>query len=106
MKVTVLVRPRDGILDPQGQAIDRSLQGLGYASDDGGATMQVQLGAVLPGVAGRAREPEGEASVQRRAISRVTQLRQHRQARGGQGTAGTSVNLRAVPFRDPLTVPR
>jgi phosphoribosylformylglycinamidine synthase len=32
MKVTVLVRPRDGILDPQGQAIDRSLQGLGYAS--------------------------------------------------------------------------
>ena len=32
MKVTVLVRPRDGILDPQGQAIDRSLQGLGYKS--------------------------------------------------------------------------
>jgi len=32
MKVTVLVRPRDGILDPQGQAIDRSLQGLGYPS--------------------------------------------------------------------------
>ena len=32
MMVTVLVRPRDGILDPQGQAIDRSLQGLGYPS--------------------------------------------------------------------------
>ncbi len=32
MKVTVLVRPKDGILDPQGEAIDRSLQGLGYAS--------------------------------------------------------------------------
>ena len=32
MKVTVLVRPRDGILDPQGQAIDRSLRGLGYPS--------------------------------------------------------------------------
>ncbi len=30
MKVTVLVRPKDGILDPQGEAIDRSLQGLGY----------------------------------------------------------------------------
>jgi phosphoribosylformylglycinamidine synthase PurS subunit len=32
MKVTVLVRPRDGILDPQGEAIDRSLRGLGYAT--------------------------------------------------------------------------
>ena len=32
MKVTVLVRPKDGILDPQGEAIDRSLQGLGYPS--------------------------------------------------------------------------
>ncbi len=30
MKVTVLVRPRDGVLDPQGEALDRSLQGLGY----------------------------------------------------------------------------
>jgi phosphoribosylformylglycinamidine synthase len=32
MKVTVVVRPKDGILDPQGAAIDRSLQGMGYAS--------------------------------------------------------------------------
>ena len=31
MKVTVLVRPKEGVLDPQGEAIDRSLQGLGYA---------------------------------------------------------------------------
>jgi phosphoribosylformylglycinamidine synthase len=30
VKVTVLVRPKDGILDPQGEAIDRSLRGLGY----------------------------------------------------------------------------
>ena len=30
MKVTVLVRPRDGILDPQGEAVRRSLAGLGY----------------------------------------------------------------------------
>ena len=30
MKVTVLVRPKDGVLDPQGEALDRSLQGLGY----------------------------------------------------------------------------
>ena len=32
MKVTVLVRPKDGILDPQGAAINRSLEGLGYPS--------------------------------------------------------------------------
>ena len=30
MRVTVLVRPKEGILDPQGDAIARSLAGLGY----------------------------------------------------------------------------
>jgi phosphoribosylformylglycinamidine synthase len=30
VRVTVLVRPKEGILDPQGEAIDRSLSGLGY----------------------------------------------------------------------------
>ena len=34
MKVTVLVRPRDGILDPQGEAVRRSLAGLGYPAGD------------------------------------------------------------------------
>jgi phosphoribosylformylglycinamidine synthase PurS subunit len=34
MKVTVLVRPRDGILDPQGEAVRRSLEGLGYPAAD------------------------------------------------------------------------
>jgi phosphoribosylformylglycinamidine synthase len=34
MKVTVLVRPRDGILDPQGEAVRRSLAGLGYPASD------------------------------------------------------------------------
>jgi phosphoribosylformylglycinamidine synthase PurS subunit len=29
-RVTVLVRPKDGILDPQGDAIARSLAGLGF----------------------------------------------------------------------------
>ena len=28
------VRPRAGILDPQGEALRRSLQGLGYAASD------------------------------------------------------------------------
>ncbi len=34
MRVTVLVRPKDGILDPQGEALRRSLGGLGYACTD------------------------------------------------------------------------
>ena len=34
MRVTVTVRPRAGILDPQGEALRRSLQGLGYAADE------------------------------------------------------------------------
>ena len=31
MKATVLVRPKEGILDPQGQAVERSLRQLGFA---------------------------------------------------------------------------
>ncbi len=34
MRVTVTVRPRDGILDPQGEALRRSLTGLGYSVSD------------------------------------------------------------------------
>jgi phosphoribosylformylglycinamidine synthase len=31
MKATVLVRPKDGILDPQGDAVQTSLRHLGFA---------------------------------------------------------------------------
>ena len=31
MKATVLVRPKDGILDPQGEAVGSSLRSLGFA---------------------------------------------------------------------------
>ncbi len=31
MKATVLVRPKHGILDPQGQAVESSLRRLGFA---------------------------------------------------------------------------
>jgi phosphoribosylformylglycinamidine synthase len=31
VKATVLVRPKTGILDPQGQAVERSLRQLGFA---------------------------------------------------------------------------
>jgi phosphoribosylformylglycinamidine synthase subunit PurS len=31
MRATVLVRPKQGILDPQGQAVESSLRDLGFA---------------------------------------------------------------------------
>ena len=34
MRVTVLVRPKDGILDPQGEAVGSSLRQLGFAVED------------------------------------------------------------------------
>jgi phosphoribosylformylglycinamidine synthase len=34
MKATVLVRPKSGILDPQGQAVESSLRHLGFAVDE------------------------------------------------------------------------
>ncbi len=47
MKVSVTVRPRAGILDPQGEALRRSLQGLGYAASDvrAGKVFDLELGA-------------------------------------------------------------
>ena len=33
MRATVLVRPKAGILDPQGQAVESSLRQLGFAVD-------------------------------------------------------------------------
>ena len=30
MKAKVLIRPKEGILDPQGQAVERALPALGY----------------------------------------------------------------------------
>jgi phosphoribosylformylglycinamidine synthase len=34
MKTTVLVRPKEGILDPQGAAVEASLRKLGFAVSD------------------------------------------------------------------------
>ena len=31
MRVTVLVRPKEGILDPQGEAVETALEHLGFA---------------------------------------------------------------------------
>ena len=34
MRATILVRPKQGILDPQGQAVESSLHHLGFAAGD------------------------------------------------------------------------
>ena len=59
MKVTVLVRPRQGILDPQGEAVRRSLAGLGYpaANVRAGKVFDLQVEA---GDADQARRIAGE----------------------------------------------
>jgi phosphoribosylformylglycinamidine synthase len=46
MKATVLVRPKEGILDPQGQAVTHSLQHLGFPVGDArvGRVIDLDLG--------------------------------------------------------------
>ena len=41
MKATVLVRPKEGILDPQGEAVESSLRKLGFA------VLDVRVGKVI-----------------------------------------------------------
>ena len=43
MKATVLVRPKAGILDPQGEAVESSLRHLGFAVDDAKVGRLVEL---------------------------------------------------------------
>ena len=35
MKATVLIRPKEGILDPQGKAVERALPALGFSGVSG-----------------------------------------------------------------------
>jgi phosphoribosylformylglycinamidine synthase len=46
MKATVLVRPKRGMLDPQGQAVTDSLQQLGFSVSDAriGRVIDLDLG--------------------------------------------------------------
>jgi phosphoribosylformylglycinamidine synthase len=50
MKATVLVRPKQGILDPQGQAVEESLRHLGFAVDEAriGRVVDLQVEAADP----------------------------------------------------------
>ncbi len=42
MKARVLIRPKDGILDPQGQAVERALPALGF-----GGAANVRVGRLV-----------------------------------------------------------
>jgi phosphoribosylformylglycinamidine synthase len=59
MKATVLVRPKPGILDPQGQAVTDSLQHLGFA------VSEVRVGRVIDLELGDFDHDEARAHVER-----------------------------------------
>jgi phosphoribosylformylglycinamidine synthase subunit PurS len=56
MKATVLVRPKEGILDPQGQAVESSLRHLGFPVGEARVGRLVELDI--------AADDEGEARAQ------------------------------------------
>ena len=53
MKATVLVRPKGGILDPQGEAVERSLRQLGFEVGDArvGRVIDLEVDAASVGEA-------------------------------------------------------
>ena len=53
MKATVLVRPKQGILDPQGQAVESSLRQLGFSVDGAriGRVVDLEVDASDPAAA-------------------------------------------------------
>jgi len=53
MRATVLVRPKAGILDPQGEAVQASLQALGFAVSGArvGRIVDLELDAIDPAAA-------------------------------------------------------
>jgi phosphoribosylformylglycinamidine synthase len=53
MKATVLVRPKQGILDPQGEAVGNSLRQLGFAVDEArvGRVVDIRVDSSDPEVA-------------------------------------------------------
>jgi phosphoribosylformylglycinamidine synthase PurS subunit len=50
MKATVLVRPKEGILDPQGAAVEASLRKLGFDVSEArvGRLVEVEIDAASP----------------------------------------------------------
>jgi phosphoribosylformylglycinamidine synthase subunit PurS len=50
VKATVLVRPKGGILDPQGEAVERSLRQLGFQVGDARVGRLIDLEVDAPSV--------------------------------------------------------
>jgi phosphoribosylformylglycinamidine synthase subunit PurS len=48
VRATVLVRPKGGILDPQGQAVERSLRQLGFPVGDARVGRVIDLEVAAP----------------------------------------------------------
>ena len=48
MRATVLVRPKGGILDPQGEAVERSLRQLGFPVGDARVGRVIDLEVTAP----------------------------------------------------------
>jgi len=59
VRATVLVRPKEGILDPQGEAVQGSLKKLGFAVDS------VRVGRVIDVELAASDEAEVRAQVER-----------------------------------------
>jgi phosphoribosylformylglycinamidine synthase subunit PurS len=59
MRATVLVRPKGGILDPQGEAVERSLRQLGFQVGD------ARVGRVIDLEVDATSLPEARAEVER-----------------------------------------
>ena len=53
MRATVLVRPKEGILDPQGEAVESSLRQLGFPVDEArvGRLIDLEVSANSPAAA-------------------------------------------------------
>ena len=59
MRAVVLVRPKAGILDPQGQAVETSLKHLGFAVDE------ARVGKVIDLELSAEDEPTARAEIER-----------------------------------------
>ena len=58
MRARVLIRPKEGILDPQGQAVEASLRKLGFAVDRARIGRIVDLEVTAPDAAHARAEAE------------------------------------------------
>ena len=66
MKATVLVRPKEGILDPQGEAVGSSLRKLGFTVGP------VRVGRVIDVELGENAPPDARAEVERMCAELLT----------------------------------